>query len=75
VCDDRSDLLSAREDVGMNVVKVVLATIGLILVGMIAWALIKLVFGFVFQLFLGALLVGGCWYLYTKAKRSGRIRR
>ena len=53
----------------MNGVKVVLATVGLILLGMVAWWVVKLVFGAAFYVIFGALVVGGGMYLYAKAKR------
>jgi hypothetical protein len=57
----------------MNGVRVVLATIGLILVGMVAWWIIKLVFGLAFYLILGLIVVAGGYYLFTKA--TGPTRR
>jgi hypothetical protein len=59
----------------MNVVKAVLVVAGLILVGMVAWALLKLLFGLVLYLIVGALVVGGGWYLYDRYGRSTRTRR
>ena len=56
-----------------NGVRVVLATIGLILVGMVAWWIIKLVFGLAFYLILGLIVVAGGYYLFTKA--TGPTRR
>ncbi|GAA2628967.1 hypothetical protein GCM10010399_70830 [Dactylosporangium fulvum] len=61
----------------MNAVKILLATAALILVGIVAWWLIKMLFGAVFYLIVGALVVGGGWYLYNKIKRTDpwRVRR
>ena len=53
----------------MNGVRVVLATIGLILVGMLAWWVLKLVFGLAFYLILGVIVVAGGYYLVTRAAR------
>lgn len=58
----------------MNGVRVVLATIGLILVGMLAWWVVKLVFGAAFYLILGVIVVAGGYYLYTRAARPTRRR-
>ena len=52
----------------VQAVKAVLIVVGLILVGMIAWALVKALFGIVLYLLLGALVVGGGWYLYKNAR-------
>jgi hypothetical protein len=57
----------------MNGLRVVLATIGLIVLGMIAWWLVKLVFGLAFYLILGVIVVAGGYYLYTRA--TGPTRR
>jgi hypothetical protein len=57
----------------MNGLRVVLATIGLIALGMIAWWLVKLVFGLAFYLILGVIAVAGGYYLYTRA--TGPTRR
>ena len=57
----------------MNGVRVVLATIGFILVGMIAWWLVKVLFGMAFYLILGMIVVAGGYYLYVKA--TGPTRR
>ncbi|GAA3187125.1 hypothetical protein ACFO1B_11375 [Dactylosporangium siamense] len=58
----------------MNGVRVVLATIGIIVIGMIAWWLIKLVFGLAFYLILGLIVIAGGYYLYTKATQPTRRR-
>ncbi len=65
----------------MNGVKAGLATVGLILVGMFAWWLIKMLFGAAIYVMVGALVAGGALCLYAKANRSlnsgdpRRIRR
>ena len=43
----------------MNGVRVVLATIGIIVIGVIAWWLVKLVFGLAFYLILGLIVIAG----------------
>lgn len=58
----------------MNAVRVVLVTIGLILVGMVAWWLVKMLFGLAFYLILGLIVVAGGYYLYAKATRPTRRR-
>jgi hypothetical protein len=58
----------------MNGVRVVLVTIGLILVGMLAWWVLKLLFGLAFYLILGLIVVAGGYYLYTRATRPTRRR-
>ncbi len=42
----------------------------LIVIGAVAWWVIKVVLGAVFYLIIGAAVVGGGIYLYGKAKRS-----
>jgi hypothetical protein len=58
----------------MNGVRVVLATIGIIVIGMIAWWLVKLVFGLAFYLILGLIVIAGGYYLYTKTTQPTRRR-
>ncbi|MET7421717.1 hypothetical protein [Dactylosporangium sp. NPDC005555] len=58
----------------MNGVRVVLTTIGIILVGMLAWWLVKLVFSLASYLILGLIVVAGGYYLYTRATRPTRRR-
>lgn len=58
----------------MNGVRVVLVTIGLILIGMVAWWLVKMLFGLVFYLILGLIVVAGGYYLYVRATRPIRRR-
>jgi len=43
---------------------------GLVVVGVLGWALIKVLFSLFFYVLVGALLVGGGIYLYGRAKRS-----
>jgi len=47
-----------------------LIVVGLVLVGVLGWALIKLVFSLFFYILVGAVLVGGGIYLYGRAKRA-----
>jgi len=70
-----SDRQAGAEETGMNALKAVLVVIGLIMVGMIAWWVLKLVFGLVLYLIVGALVVGGAWLLYTRYGRSAKSRR
>ncbi|HCU51138.1 MAG TPA: hypothetical protein DGG94_15305 [Micromonosporaceae bacterium] len=49
---------------------VVLALVGLVLVGVLAVWLIKALFGLFFYLIVGALLIGGALYLVRWARRS-----
>jgi hypothetical protein len=49
---------------------IVLPLIGLVLVGALAIALVKAVFGVLIYLIVGALVVGGGVYLYGRAKRA-----
>ncbi len=58
----------------MNGVRIVLVTIGLILVGMFAWWLVKMLFGLAFYLILGLIVVAGGYYLATRAARPTRRR-
>ncbi|MEV0126962.1 hypothetical protein AB0H83_00620 [Dactylosporangium sp. NPDC050688] len=58
----------------MNGVRVVLMTIGIILVGMVAWWLVKLLFGLAFYLVLGLVVLAGGYYLFLKATRPTRRR-
>jgi uncharacterized protein (DUF983 family) len=48
----------------------VLCIVGLIVVGAIAWWVVKVLLGLVFYLLVGAAVVGGGAYLYGKAKQS-----
>ena len=57
-----------------NGVRVVLATIGLILVGMVAWWVVKVLFGLAFYLILGLIVIAGGYYLYTKMTQPTRRR-
>jgi hypothetical protein len=55
-----------------------LAIVGVVVVGVVAWWLIKVLLGLFFYLVVGALVVGGGIYLYHRAKRSltsGRTRQ
>lgn len=54
-----------------------LAIAGLIVVGVIAWWIIKALLFLIFYLAIGAVVVGGAIYVYGRAKRSlrGRTRR
>lgn len=47
-----------------------LAVVGLVVVGFVAWWVIKALFGLIFYILVGALVVGGGVYLYGRAKRS-----
>jgi hypothetical protein len=58
----------------MNGVRVVLATIGLILVGMVAWWVVKVFFGLALYLILGVIVVAGGYYLVVRAARPTRRR-
>jgi hypothetical protein len=64
-----------REDTGMNVLKAVLVVVGLIVVGMLAWWLLKLLLSVVLYIIIGALVVGGVWYAYNRYGRPERARR
>ena len=48
----------------------VLGVVGLIVVGAIAWWVIKVLIGLVFYLIVGAAVIGGGAYLYGRARRS-----
>ena len=50
--------------------RVVLGIVGLVVVGAIAWWVVKVVLGLLFYLIVGALVVGGAVYLYGKTKGS-----
>ncbi|MDG6104456.1 hypothetical protein Daura_07765 [Dactylosporangium aurantiacum] len=58
----------------MNGVRAVLVTAGIILVGMVAWWLVKLLFGLAFYLIFGLIVIAGGYYLYQKATRPTRRR-
>jgi hypothetical protein len=49
---------------------VVLGVVGLVVVGAIAWVVIKALLGLLFYLIVGAVVVGGAVYLYGKTKGS-----
>ncbi len=49
---------------------IVLGVVGLIVVGAVAWVVIKALLGLLFYLIVGALVVGGAVYLYGKTKGS-----
>jgi hypothetical protein len=49
---------------------IVLGVVGLIVVGAIAWVVIKALLGLLFYLIVGAVVVGGAVYLYGKTKGS-----
>jgi hypothetical protein len=51
-------------------VKFALVLVGLVIVGWIAWALLKAIFGLLFYLIVGALVVGAAYLLYKKAAKS-----
>ncbi|HYS35006.1 MAG TPA: hypothetical protein VEO01_05105 [Pseudonocardiaceae bacterium] len=55
---------------GHGLRNLVLTVLGLIVVGALAWWLIKALIGLLLYAIVGALLVGGGLYLYGKAKRS-----
>ena len=60
------------------IVAAIAAVVALIIVGSIAVALIKALFGLAFYLLIGAVVVGGGIYLYGRVRRgltSGRYRR
>ncbi|MEV8512976.1 hypothetical protein [Dactylosporangium sp. NPDC051484] len=59
----------------MNALKAVLVIVGLIVVGMLAWWLLKLVFSLALYLIVGALVVGACWYAYNRYGGPTRTRR
>lgn len=59
----------------MNAVKAIVVVAGLILVGMVAWWLVKLLFSLVLYLLVGVLVVGGGWYLFDRYGRSARTHR
>jgi hypothetical protein len=59
----------------MNTLKTVLVVAGLIMVGVAAWWLLKLVFGLALYLIVGALVVGIGWYAYRCHGRPPRTRR
>lgn len=59
----------------MNAVKAALVVAGLILAGMIAWAVVKVLLSLALYLIVGALVVGGGWWLYTRYGRPARTRR
>lgn len=50
--------------------KFALAVVGLVVVGWIAWILLKAILGLLFYLIVGALAVGGAYLLYKKASKS-----
>jgi hypothetical protein len=64
-----------REDTGVNILKAVLVVIGLIMVGMLAWWLLKVLLSLVLYIIIGALVVGGVWYAYNRYGRPTRTRR
>ncbi|HEX9232155.1 MAG TPA: hypothetical protein VF869_09615 [Jatrophihabitantaceae bacterium] len=49
---------------------IVLGVVGLIVVGAVAWVVIKALLGLLFYLIVGAVVVGGAVYLYGKTKGS-----
>ena len=49
---------------------VLLSVVGLVIVGLVAWWLIKLLLGVVLYLLVGALVIGGGVYLYHRAKNA-----
>jgi hypothetical protein len=49
---------------------IVLGVVGLIVVGAIAWVVIKALLGLLFYLIVGAVVVVGAVYLYGKTKGS-----
>ncbi|MGI5244710.1 hypothetical protein [Dactylosporangium sp. CA-139066] len=59
----------------MNILKAVLVVIGLIVVGMIAWWLLKLVLSALLYIIIGALVVGGVWFAYNRYARPEQTRR
>jgi len=54
---------------------IVLGVVGLVVVGAIAWVVIKALLGLLFYLIVGAVVVGGAVYLYGTSKRSTTGRR
>ncbi|HEX6498945.1 MAG TPA: hypothetical protein VF054_07910 [Micromonosporaceae bacterium] len=50
--------------------RALLAVAGLVLVGLVAWWLLKALIGLLFYVLVGALVVGGVVYLYSRARRS-----
>jgi hypothetical protein len=56
----------------MNAMKGVLATAGIILVGVVGWWVLKMLFGAAFYVILIVLMIGGGLYLYAKAQRRAR---
>jgi hypothetical protein len=49
---------------------IVLGVVGLVVVGAVAWVVIKALLGLLFYLIVGAVVVGGAVYLYGKTKGS-----
>jgi hypothetical protein len=56
--------------VGKAVLWLVLGVVGLILVGMLVMSVVGVLFKFAWYLIVGAVVVGGAYYLVAKVRRS-----